>query len=104
MALLIFAHGRKPEGKARAAVRHIFRADRSAVSFDDGADNGQTHSHAGLLGGKEMIEDFRGAILWQPNSEIAHADFCDSTFADACTNNNASVRQADATRPRRARS
>src|SRR6516225_8924950 len=42
-----------------------------------------------LLRGKEVIENFVWAILWQPGPEIAHAYFSDIAFVGTRANNDA---------------
>src|SRR4029434_3743674 len=50
----------------------------------------ETHAHSFLFRGKEVIENFVRAILWQPHSEIAHRKFSDVSFIGARSDNDTS--------------
>src|SRR5690242_13159983 len=71
----VAARRRQLEEETRAATRDVLRADLTPVRFDNGPDDGQSHPHSGLLGGKEMIEHFVRSILGQAGAEIADTDF-----------------------------
>src|SRR5947207_2284670 len=75
LAFRVAARGGEAEKETRSAIRSVFRADRATVHFNNGANNGQSHAHSGLLGGKEMIEHFLRPVLRQAGAEIAHTDF-----------------------------
>src|SRR6476659_1795353 len=75
LAFRVAARGGEAEKETCSAIRSVFRADLTPMCFNNGAYNSQAHAHSGLLGGKEMIEHFVGAILWQAGAEIADADF-----------------------------
>src|SRR6266403_4291721 len=75
LALRVAARGGEAEKETRSAIRSVFRADGATVHFNNGANDGQSHSHSSLLGGKEMIEDFLRPVLRQAGAEIAHSDF-----------------------------
>ena len=49
---------RKPDPERRAAVIPIFCRYQPMVRLDNGARDGQPHTHAFGLAGKERIEDF----------------------------------------------
>ena len=72
--LVVAARCGQAKEKASSAVRRVFRTDRAAMSFNNGANDGQPHAHSGLFGGKEMIENFFRPILRQPGAEIANTD------------------------------
>ena len=42
--------------KAGSAIGNVFGDDSTAMSFYDGAHNGQSHSQPLLLGGKKLIK------------------------------------------------
>src|SRR5450432_1352775 len=75
LAFRVAAHRGQTENETRAAIGSVLRTDLTPVRFNDRANNGQSHAHSGLLGGKEMIEDLLRPILGQADAEIAHADF-----------------------------
>src|SRR5437762_9165705 len=87
LAFCSAARGGQAEEKARPTVRSVFRVNRTAMRFHNGADNGQAHTHSRLLGGKEMIEDFLRAIRRQAGTEIADTDFRASSLKRAGTKN-----------------
>src|SRR5437764_13420611 len=91
LAFRIAARRRQVEEETCAAVGSVFRADLTTMCFNNGTYNSQAHAHSGLLGGKEMIEHFVGAILWQAGAEIADADFRALAVQGTCTNKDAAL-------------
>src|SRR5882724_4382677 len=91
LALRVAARRGQAEEETRPTVWGIFGANRTTMSFHNGTDNGQAHTHSRLLGGKEMIEDFFRAILRQAEPEIAHTDFRTLPVKRARSNNNAAL-------------
>src|SRR4029077_9121014 len=75
LAFRVGARGGEAEKETRSAIRSVFRADRATMHFDNRADDGQSHAHSSLLGGKEMIEHFLRSVLRQAGAEITHTDF-----------------------------
>src|SRR5438874_11088527 len=72
LAFRVAARGGQAEKETRSAIRSVFRADRATVHFNNGANDGQSHAHSSLLGGKEMIEHSLRPVLRQAGAEIAH--------------------------------
>src|SRR2546421_4090023 len=75
LAFRVAARGGQAEKETRAAIRSVFRADGATVHFNNGANDGQSHAHSSLLGGKEMIEHFLRPILRQAGAEITYTNF-----------------------------
>src|SRR5947207_11375242 len=65
------AFGGKGETKACAARRIVGSPQAAAMRFNDGAADGQSHTGAMPLGGKESIEDLVRVLRRQPYPCIA---------------------------------
>src|SRR2546423_15600685 len=58
--------------KACAAALHVLRFNFSAMGFDNGVDNGETHSQTVLFGSKELVEEMFVNLVGNTHAAITH--------------------------------
>src|SRR2546429_1605395 len=72
--------------KACAAALHVLRFNFSAMGFDNGVDNGETHSQTVLFGSKELVEEMFVNLVGNTRAMIAYAHVNAATTVSLCRN------------------